>query len=66
MSQWPDGSLYDCGDFARFRRGRRIGRLACHRRAGCLRVGLRWRSGGEPVPKLVVATRQLAVVGDDA
>ncbi len=25
-----DGSLYDCGDFARFRRGRRIGRLACH------------------------------------
>lgn len=68
-SQWPDGSLYDCGDFARFRRGRRTGRLACHRCAGCLRVGLRWRSGGEPVyPEACGGASRtiLAVVGDDA
>ncbi|VDZ77003.1 Lysophospholipid transporter lplT [Salmonella bongori] len=43
------GSVYHRGDFARFRRGRRIGRLARHCRSGCLCISLCRCRGGEPV-----------------
>ncbi len=53
---------------SRFRRGRRIGRLACHRRAGCLRAARRraqWRDLFYPEVVAALSSDNPAVVGGD-